>query len=176
MENEAAIRQAFPPGAHVASFSNGYLNLDGGWAHASQGVSLMMEKVIALGGKVIAGKAAETLLRQDGKTTGVRCADGTVFHAQVVILAAGSWTASSFPELCLSEQCVATGYVSRLVISSAHGPVVPYSRQSIATIQLSSEETHNYRDCPVVLDFGSGFYVFPVNSSHVKMLHILKHF
>jgi len=139
-----AIRQVFPSEANVSSFTNvtGYLNRDGGWAHASQGVSLMMKKVTALGGQILAGQAAETLLRHNEQTSGVRCTDGTVFHAQVVILAAGSWTASLFPELRLNEQCIATG-------------------QCIATIQLTPAETEIYQDCPVVLDFGSGFYVFP---------------
>jgi glycine/D-amino acid oxidase-like deaminating enzyme len=109
----------------------------------------MMDKVIALGGRVLAGKDAETLLQHEGKTSGVRCADGTVFRAQVVILATGSWTASSFPDLRL--ECVATG-------------------QSTATIQLTPEETDSYRDCPVVLDFGSGFYVFPPNKDGIMKL------
>jgi len=155
LTNGVAIRQVFPPQANVASFLNatGYLNRDGGWAHASQGVSLLMDKVIALGGQVVAGKAVETLLRRDGKTVGVQCADGTVFHAKVVVLAAGSWTASSFPELRLDEQCVATG-------------------QCIATIQRTPEETDNYRDCPVVLDFSSGFYVFPPNRDGVVKMAV----
>jgi sarcosine oxidase/L-pipecolate oxidase len=34
--------------------------------------------------------------------------------------------------------------------------------QTVATIQLSKEEAERYRDVPVVLDFRSGFYVFPV--------------
>lgn len=38
------------------------------------------------------------------------------------------------------------------------------SRQSIATIQLTPEEAERYRSCPVVLDFTSGFYIFPVCS------------
>jgi len=30
-------------------------------------------------------------------------------------------------------------------------------------IQLTEEEANAFKDCPVVLDFGSGFYVFPVS-------------
>jgi hypothetical protein len=36
------------------------------------------------------------------------------------------------------------------------------SSQCIAMIQLTKEEAAQYEDCPVVLDFASGFYVFPV--------------
>jgi sarcosine oxidase/L-pipecolate oxidase len=34
----------------------------------------------------------------------------------------------------------------------------------VTTVQLSQEEASDYRRCPVVLDFKSGFYVFPVSS------------
>lgn len=31
-------------------------------------------------------------------------------------------------------------------------------------VQLTPEEADRYRECPVYLDFHSGFYVFPVSS------------
>jgi sarcosine oxidase / L-pipecolate oxidase len=37
-------------------------------------------------------------------------------------------------------------------------------RQSVAMIQLAEDVADAYRTCPVVLDFKSGFYVFPVRS------------
>jgi hypothetical protein len=43
-------------------------------------------------------------------------------------------------------------------------PPSPKFRQSTATIQLDQEEAACYRDVPVVLDFRSGFYVFPVRA------------
>ena len=30
-------------------------------------------------------------------------------------------------------------------------------------LQLSEQEAEAYRNCPTVLDLGSGFYIFPVN-------------
>lgn len=30
-------------------------------------------------------------------------------------------------------------------------------------IQLSEAEARTYKDCPVVLDFSTGFYIFPVS-------------
>ena len=38
-----------------------------------------------------------------------------------------------------------------------------YARQTVATIQLTAEEGDRYRGCPVILDFVSGFYIFPVS-------------
>lgn len=104
---------AFPAGVPVATFAHqsGYLNYEGGWANAAQGIFLLIKKVIALGGVIKSGKTVMELLRRNGKTSGVKCSDGTIFSAETVILAAGSWTAASFPVLDLGKQCLATGYV-----------------------------------------------------------------
>lgn len=111
LEDGTAIRSVFPQGVRVASFEtlSGYLNHDGGWANAAQGVSIMTVNVVAQGGKVFTGKRATKLLRQGGQTSGVQCGDGTVFKADLVILAAGSWTASSFSDLDFNGKCIATG-------------------------------------------------------------------
>lgn len=50
--------------------------------------------------------------------------------------------------------------------SQAHFPQTPdgvfLRRQSVATIDLTPDETDRYRKCPVILDFATGFYMFPV--------------
>ncbi|KIM81419.1 hypothetical protein PILCRDRAFT_8774 [Piloderma croceum F 1598] len=145
-----AIRSVFPKGVKVASFqdSSGYLNFDGGWANAAQGIRLMTANVIAQGGNVISGKSVVKLLRQNHKTTGVQFADGTTFYASLVVLATGSWTASTFPDLDFRGKCFATG-------------------QSLATIQLTPQEADVYRNCPVVLDFGKQFYTLPPNEDNI---------
>lgn len=111
LNNAEAVRAVFPAGVKTASLdgSTGYLNRDGGWAHASQGVIMMMAKVTALGGRIFSGKPVVGLVKSNGKTVGVKCADGTVFSSDLVVLSAGSWTASSFPELNLQGKCLATG-------------------------------------------------------------------
>lgn len=38
-------------------------------------------------------------------------------------------------------------------------------------VQLSDEEAAKYRHCPVVLDFSSGFYIFPVSSLLVELIN-----
>jgi len=113
LKDGQAIRSIFPAGVSVATFneSSGYLNHDGGWANAAQGIRLMTASVVALGGKVIPEKSVVKLLRQAHRTSGVQFADGTTFDASLVVLAVGSWTASSFPDLTLGDKCVATGYV-----------------------------------------------------------------
>jgi sarcosine oxidase / L-pipecolate oxidase len=105
---------AFPPSIPLAPFENtfGYLNRDGGWAYAGQGLSLMIEKVKALGGKVLAGKPFKKLIIDGGKCRKVACADGSEYEAECVVVATGSWTPSLFYDsLGLKDVFLATGYV-----------------------------------------------------------------
>ncbi|KAK7057537.1 DAO domain-containing protein, partial [Favolaschia claudopus] len=152
LENPAGLRQVFPPHAAVGTFETraGYLNRDSGWANAGQGVSLLMKQVTALHGKILVGKNAIELIHQaeNFKTTGVRCSDGSILEADLVVLATGSWTRSAFPDLPGGNIYQATG-------------------QCVAMIQLSQDEAELYKDCPVVLDFKTGFYIFPVKCHHV---------
>ncbi|KAI0036149.1 FAD dependent oxidoreductase [Vararia minispora EC-137] len=145
-----AIHSMFPTGVSLGPFTGiqGYLNQDGGWAFAAQGVAKLLERVKALGATVVSGKAATELVRREERAIGVRCADGEIFGADLIVLASGSWTACSFPELDLGLRCLATG-------------------QGLVTIQLTSEEAERYRDVPVVLDWSSGFYAFPPNHENV---------
>ncbi|KAF8633404.1 hypothetical protein AX17_004575 [Amanita inopinata Kibby_2008] len=150
-----AIRSVFPSRVHTAPFSHrmGYVNYDGGWADASQGLSMMIQKVKSLNGKFITGKTACGLVRRNGRTVGVKCTDGSAYEAAMVILAVGSWTASTFTQLSLEKRCLATG-------------------QCVAMIQLTEEEATPYRECPVVLDLSDGFYVFPPTKEHVVKMAI----
>ena len=106
-----AFHALFPDSADVAVLgeARGFINRDGGWAWASQGVRRAMDHVLAMGGKIVPGKAVVELMREGRKATGARCKDGSTFIADLVVLAPGSWTASSFPDLGLNRQCLATG-------------------------------------------------------------------
>lgn len=110
LEDPSIIRQCFPPDA-VVSLENswGYLNYDGGWADAGQATSLLTKKVVSLGGKLILGKRATRLVRKDGITQGIECHDGTVIESALIIVAAGPWTPSIFPELKRKSISLATG-------------------------------------------------------------------
>ncbi|PBK82863.1 FAD dependent oxidoreductase [Armillaria gallica] len=155
LENADAIRGIFPDGVKVGSFDKitGYLNLDGGWAHAANGVSALTAKVIQLGGKVLPGKAVSELLREDEETVGVQCKDGSSFRSKYTIVATGAWTPSTFPALNLQDKFVATG-------------------QCVTMVQLTPEEAKTYRDIPVVLDFDSGFYCFPPSAENIVKMAI----
>ncbi|KAH9046853.1 FAD dependent oxidoreductase [Lactarius hengduanensis] len=150
---DAAVRAAvFPPDVQIGPWlerASGYVNLDSGWALAARGVEKLMARVLALGGRVIGGKAVTGLVREDGTTTtGVRLADGSSMSARLVVIASGSWTASTFRDLDLCGNCLSTG-------------------QTVVTIQLTPDEAARYKDAPVVLDFHTNFYILPPNDDNV---------
>lgn len=111
LQASESIRSLFPSDVKTSSFEGifGYINRDGGWVFAAQGISLMMDKVKSLGGVIVAGKCVTGLIQKDGKTVGVRCAEGSDFEADLVVIASGSWTSSSFYTLHLEDNCLATG-------------------------------------------------------------------
>nr|GAT57831.1 predicted protein [Mycena chlorophos] len=152
-----AVRGIFPETVKTGDFAGltGYLNRDGGWANAGQGVSILIEKIKHLGGKILPGKSVVEIIHPGSslKATGVRCSDGSVFDADLVVLASGSWTASAFPEYSIGDLYRATG-------------------QSVAMVQLTPEEGIAYRDIPVILEFENGFYVFPPNDKNIVKMAI----
>ena len=111
LDDREAILSAFPSDIKIGALDGmkGYLNRDGGWAFATQGITKMTDRVRYMGGTVIGAKDARELLRVNGRTTGVKCSDGTIMDADLVVIASGSWTASSFSELDLETSCLATG-------------------------------------------------------------------
>ena len=118
LEDEEKRKAIFAAGVELgAAFTRdcfAYLNQDGGWVYAEGGTRRALENVRALGGTVIGGKAVKELVKENGetgRTTGVLCTDESVYSAELVVLATGSWTPSTFPESILRSQCLATGYV-----------------------------------------------------------------
>ncbi|KAJ8475385.1 hypothetical protein ONZ45_g15631 [Pleurotus djamor] len=160
VENGDEIRNKgiFPPSVRTGDFDQfaGYLNRDCGWAYAGQAVSFLIDKIRQLNGKILSGKAVRTILRnsKEGRATGVECQDGSVYDdAALVVIATGAWTASAFPQLRLQDKLKATG-------------------QCLATIQLTEDEAQTYRECPVVLNYGNGFYMFPPNKDNIVKIAI----
>jgi sarcosine oxidase/L-pipecolate oxidase len=111
LPNGRAIREIFPSQVRTAEFNKnaGYINFEGGWADATRGLAMMISKVVALGGIVLASKHVKKILRRNCRTTGVECSDGSFYDASLLVIATGSWTHSAFPELNLSSKCLATG-------------------------------------------------------------------
>lgn len=89
---------------------SGYFNSEGGWAEAARAVGILLSRVREMGGKVIENQEVVGFVKdENGRTAGVKCRDGRRFEGDRIILTIGSWTASTFPELKLDSQCLATG-------------------------------------------------------------------
>ncbi|KAF9451499.1 FAD dependent oxidoreductase [Macrolepiota fuliginosa MF-IS2] len=161
LPDPASIRLALPPDVCTGTFGDdgasrpmkGYINRDCGWADAGQGIRILLSEVNRLGAKIHSGKPVSSIRQENGIATGISCLDGSVYDADLVIIAAGSWTPSAFPDLNLEGKGLATG-------------------QSVAMIQLTEEEAELYRDTPVILDFATGFYSFPPTAKNVLKLAI----
>ncbi|KAF9788033.1 FAD dependent oxidoreductase [Thelephora terrestris] len=160
LEDEEKRKSVFDSGVELGTaFTNkcfAYLNQDAGWVHAEGGTRRALENVRALGGTVTSGKAVAELVRESGetgRTTAVRCTDGSLYPAELVVLATGSWTPSTFPESVTQFQCLATGH-------------------SVVTIQLTFDEAILYRKSPVIYNQTTGFYIFPPNAENIVKMAI----
>lgn len=120
LSDPQSIRSVFPPEVRTGSFEGdeltpqrrtGYLNRDCGWADAGQGIRILLSQVEKMGALIRPGQPVARINQSEGKTTGVTCTDGAIYEAELVIIATGSWTPSTFPDLELQNKCRATGWV-----------------------------------------------------------------
>lgn len=114
------------------------INYAGGWANARGATEAVVARARALGVKFVGGTAS-SLIKDGSRVVGVETDRGPL-HADVVILAMGSWTPTLLPEL--SSTCLPTGQV-------------------VGVIELTDSEAHRYRNAPVTRLIDNGFYVFP---------------
>jgi sarcosine oxidase/L-pipecolate oxidase len=96
------------------------------------------------------------LFAKDGTTCiGIETVDGTEYHADKVVLAAGAWSSTLVD---LEDQCVSK--VGRLV---ARHKLCRLTAQAwvYAHMQLSPEEAKEFKDSPVVYNGDIGFFFEP---------------
>ncbi len=94
----AAIASRFPafaPGALV----DGYFNPVGGWAASGAVVEKLVQDARNVGVNVEAGVHVERLVERGARITGILDAEGKAREADIVIVAAGSWTTRLCPWL-----------------------------------------------------------------------------
>lgn len=119
LPDASSLSSVFPSDIPLGDFEgrDAYLNKDSGWAASAKGVERLLGEVRRLGGQVLSGKRVTGTVREgnteNSKTVGVRCEGGEEFRADKVVLAAGAWMASTFPELGLELRCLPTGWVRR---------------------------------------------------------------
>ncbi|KAL2859423.1 FAD dependent oxidoreductase [Aspergillus pseudodeflectus] len=124
---------------------------DGGWlaaAKAINAIGLFLKEQGVQFGFGGAGTFKQPLFAADGTTCiGVETVDGTQYHADKVVLAAGAWSSTLVD---LEDQCVSKAWV-------------------FAHIQLTPEEAAAYKDTPVVYDGDYGFFFEPNENGIIKI-------
>ncbi|PWN29241.1 FAD dependent oxidoreductase [Jaminaea rosea] len=171
IKGQEGIARAFPSASHahlgttikgLGETALGYANPLGGWAEAANATNAVLDEAVRLGADVFGGiEMAGLILEKDSTgrpcAKGVTTSDGQSFEADTVILAPGSWL-SSLLKTCLPHD--------QMWHSLPHGPLRP-SGQVVMTLQLDSASRARYANAPVVLDYSTGFYVFPPNADGI---------
>ncbi|KAH8432851.1 NAD(P)/FAD-dependent oxidoreductase [Aspergillus melleus] len=152
-----AFNNSYDVRRHFPDFSGGsicgYENKDAGWVDAAAVMKDLAYKCISAGVSFITGPkgTVSSLVVTDGQVTSVRDITGGYLACDRAILATGSWT----------------NYLLDLQGSAVS------ACQPVGYIQLSPEEAKEVATLPVVLDFTSGFLVFPPTADHV--LKVMRH-
>ncbi|KAJ5904399.1 hypothetical protein N7504_006782 [Penicillium tannophilum] len=124
---------------------------EGGWLAAAKAINAIGEFLRSQGvnfGFGRAGTFKRPLFAADGITcTGVETVDGTKYHGDKVVLAAGAWSSTLVD---LDGQCVSKAWV-------------------YAHIQLTPEEISEYKNIPVVYDGEFGFFFEPNENGVIKV-------
>ncbi|KAI1078932.1 putative fructosyl amino acid protein [Whalleya microplaca] len=130
----------------------GYLNEGGGWADAEACMRWLYDRVAGTGRVAFVNGTAEVLLTDDarGRVTGARLADGATLEAELVVAAAGAWTAALVD---LADQVVATGQV-------------------LGYLDITSEEQERLQDIPVLMNISTGLFIIPPRN---RVLKIARH-
>lgn len=110
-----------------------------GWANARDALAAMAKEASKAGAEYIygdVGYAKQLLFDSNGSCVGARCADGSTYFADLVVLAAGAAAAGL---LDMKGQLVAKGH-------------------TVGHIQLTPEEVEKYKDIPIVDHLEDGTY------------------
>ncbi|ETS84118.1 hypothetical protein PFICI_02143 [Pestalotiopsis fici W106-1] len=118
-----------------------YHNHKGGWADASASIRHLSLECSRLGVSFITGSRGTVVsLKYAGKrVVGVNVAHGDPIRASQVIIAAGAWSNTLIP---ITHATTASG-------------------QPVGFIQLTSKESDELKDTPVIINLSTGMFCFP---------------
>ncbi|KAE8324725.1 FAD dependent oxidoreductase [Aspergillus sergii] len=128
----------------------GYFNPVCGWADAQQSIQEMARRCALAGVSFITGPegTVTSLIKEHDQVVAVKTSTGTVLKSDVIILATGAWT----PHLIDMD---------KTSISSS---------QPVGFIQLTANEADQLKDCPVIINLSTGWFIFPPTPGN----HVLK--
>lgn len=119
----------------------GYFNENAGWADAAKAIARLRNDCLMAGVSIIGGRAGTVVGTKDsnGSLTAVEMLTGDLVEADLFIFATGAWSDGILN-------------MKSNVISSA---------QCVAYLRLTDQEMQKYRELPIVINLGSGFFIFP---------------
>ena len=94
----AALKRRFPAWA-AERYPDGYFNPRAGWAESGRVVARLLEQARERGIAIHTGVTFERVAEGDARITGFVDRAGSVHAADVVVVAAGTWTATLLPHL-----------------------------------------------------------------------------
>ncbi|KAL4806609.1 FAD dependent oxidoreductase [Aspergillus unguis] len=126
-------------------------NPTAGWAKAGEALKRMATAAMENGATYISGESGtvKELLFNGEECTGAVAADGTVYKADLVVLAAGAWTPS---------------------LLNVHGQLTAKGH-SVAHIQLTPEERKYYSSFPIMDNLELGYFFPPQEDGTFKLAH-----
>ncbi|KAL3439776.1 fructosyl amino acid oxidase [Aspergillus insuetus] len=150
----SALRDYCPAIQGDLADTAGYFNPICGWADAQGSLQYLARQCIDAGVSFLSGASGTVVsLVQDGtRVVGVKTRAGSVLRADLVVLATGAWT----PHLVEMDN---------LAISTS---------QPVGFIQLTNEEAGQLKDCPVIINLSTGWFVFPPTPG-TNMLKMARH-
>ena len=92
------LMQRFPAW-DATEYPEGYFNPRAGWVESGEVVARLISEAKTLGVQVRGSTAFSSTLDEGSKVVGVRTGDGDELKADLVIMAAGSWTPSLLPDM-----------------------------------------------------------------------------
>ncbi|KAM7224016.1 putative fructosyl amino acid protein [Rhypophila decipiens] len=149
LPDTTSIRDAARTGGG-SSGTWGYINEGSGWADAGASMAWLYEQVKQTERVTFVAGTVISLERDGDRITGAALSDGRSLSADLVMLAAGAWTASL---LDISTQAVATGQV-------------------LGYLDITQEEQDQLNNMPVILNLTSGLFIIPPRD---RILKIARH-
>ncbi|TIC03001.1 FAD dependent oxidoreductase [Wallemia mellicola] len=153
MLDKHTIRDVLPKNVPLNPLEHtAYVNRASGWIESGRATAVLAERCEQMGAKLIPNFNVKDVLWKGDIVEGVENTNGDVLHADLTIIACGAWST------LLDEQ------LNKMLLASA---------QSVAMIKLNDDQYERYKDSPIIINLGTGFYMFPPTES--KYFKISKH-
>ncbi|KAK4100569.1 putative fructosyl amino acid protein [Parathielavia hyrcaniae] len=140
-----AIRDALGTGGSPGTW--GYINHTSGWANAAASMAWLLDRVQQTGRVSFTAGTVVSLEHDETSVTGAKLSDGRVLSADLVVVAAGAWTA---------------GLVDMGGQGGASGQVMAY-------LDLTQAEQDKLANIPTFLNLSSGHFIIPPTDRVLKV-------